>query len=794
MKRFLRIAVILGLAISLCLLSLPIPILAGGDEVHATGLNQPSAEQAEWMKKNFPVIQKVRLNSLAIERINIDRKGKGMAKLTAAQLELAPMGKEAVFATSGGTGTQTTSLSAAALPGSIDNSAAQAFPPIRSQGGLGSCVAWATTYYQFTYETNLALGRNAKAGDNTVIFSPKWTYNMINGGANNGAYFSDAYNLELKNGAASWSDFPYDTNYLAWDLDSSHWNKAISYRVQMSGSIYNSNVDTMIASLKTQLANGHIMVIGTYVNSWVQTRLGNDPSTAADDAFAGQYVASYESNTAQGAHGMTVVGYNDDLWCDLNGNGVVDTGEKGAFKIANSWGTGDWNGGYRWITYDSLRSTSGAPAFGTWPTSNRASGGIFFGGTVYTLSVSQSAYTPTMEAEVTLNQAKRGQVAVTLGIGPTSATTPAYTWTSKAVYNTGGNFAFNGTATACDGTFIFDFSDLTKYASGTNRWFVGVRDSTSGDITSISSFKLYQGNTLVAAASGLPRTADAALVYTWIDYAINSYNQLPSAVIVTDRTSGSAPLTVNFDGAGSTAPAGGSLTGYSWDFGDGTPADSGATASHTYAAPGTYSASLTVTDDKNATNSCSVVINVINQPPSAAFVALPTSGNYPLIVNFDASSSRDSDGSIVFYAWSFGDGNTASGVTASHTYNAAGTYTAKLTVTDNKGSTGSASSIISVIDPNILNAPTKLSAAASKGTVTLAWTDNSSNESGFYIERGVKSRNKITYTRIGTVGANVNTYVDAGVKSGTNYYRVQAFNAATGKTSNYSNTVSVQVK
>ena len=38
---------------------------------------------------------------------------------------------------------------------------------------------------------------------------------------------------------------------------------------------------------------------------------------------------------------------------------------KGAFKIANSWGTGDWNGGYRWVAYDALRTTSSVPAAGS---------------------------------------------------------------------------------------------------------------------------------------------------------------------------------------------------------------------------------------------------------------------------------------------------------------------------------------------------------------------------------------------------------------------------------------------
>jgi serine protease len=77
-----------------------------------------------------------------------------------------------------------------------------------------------------------------------------------------------------------------------------------------------------------------------------------------------------------------------------------------------------------------------------------------------------------------------------------------------------------------------------------------------------------------------------------------------------------------------------------------------------------------------------------NTPPTASFTASPNIGSYPLTVSFDASPSMDSDGTITRYDWQFGDGGTAVGSAIQHTYTAQGTFTARLTVTDNSGGTG----------------------------------------------------------------------------------------------------------
>ncbi|MFN7118865.1 MAG: PKD domain-containing protein, partial [Saprospiraceae bacterium] len=109
-----------------------------------------------------------------------------------------------------------------------------------------------------------------------------------------------------------------------------------------------------------------------------------------------------------------------------------------------------------------------------------------------------------------------------------------------------------------------------------------------------------------------------------------------------------------------------------------------------YTAEGTYVITLVVTDNDGATDQISKEVTVPSEPP----VAVIDANANALVVNVDASNSSDSDGAIVSYAWDFGDGTTASSVTAVHTYALAGTYTISLTVTDNQGLTATASTLV----------------------------------------------------------------------------------------------------
>lgn len=103
----------------------------------------------------------------------------------------------------------------------------------------------------------------------------------------------------------------------------------------------------------------------------------------------------------------------------------------------------------------------------------------------------------------------------------------------------------------------------------------------------------------------------------------------------------------------------------------------------------TYTEKVTVSGG-GASNSVSytvaltVSVLVVNKPPTATALASTTSGGAPLAVDFQGSGT-DADGTIVSYAWDFGDGKTSKAKQVTHTYGSPGQYTAKLTVTDDGG-------------------------------------------------------------------------------------------------------------
>ena len=161
----------------------------------------------------------------------------------------------------------------------------------------------------------------------------------------------------------------------------------------------------------------------------------------------------------------------------------------------------------------------------------------------------------------------------------------------------------------------------------------------------------------------------------------------PSASFTLSPSSGPAPLQVSFTDTSTGGPV-----SWLWDFGDGA-ASTAQNPVHTYAAAGSYTVTMTARNtagQSSATKTVTVTAPPTG-PPSAAFDAAPTTGSAPLAVTF----SDRSTGAPTSWSWDFGDVASSAAQNPSHTYAAAGTYTARLTAT-NAGGQSSASTTITV--------------------------------------------------------------------------------------------------
>ena len=174
--------------------------------------------------------------------------------------------------------------------------------------------------------------------------------------------------------------------------------------------------------------------------------------------------------------------------------------------------------------------------------------------------------------------------------------------------------------------------------------------------------------------------------------ALEQENKSPTASCSANPMSGTEPLIVYFTGSGSDTD--GNIVSYYWNFGDGETSSS-QSSYHTYESSGTYTVTLTVTDDDGATDSDTIAITVKENMPPEETNILPVAGfSYSYASGYDYAlkfldGSHDPDGYIVARTFDFGDGTTGSGTPAPaqiiHEYSGVGIYTVTLTVEDNDG-------------------------------------------------------------------------------------------------------------
>ncbi len=187
---------------------------------------------------------------------------------------------------------------------------------------------------------------------------------------------------------------------------------------------------------------------------------------------------------------------------------------------------------------------------------------------------------------------------------------------------------------------------------------------------------IYNATLKVTDNSGVTN----AVAYSKIGIIINNapLAKLPRDILTCEST-------VMFTGINSVDADGDALS-YYWNFGDGTPADTGAIIYHTYEKSGTYPVVLTVDDSKglkNSTNSASFTVTINESPVAdAGENKVVCAGD---IVLFDGSGTIDPENGLIKYEWDFGDGTKAEGINPTKIYKNGGSYQVTLFVKDDSG-------------------------------------------------------------------------------------------------------------
>ncbi|HBF7929138.1 TPA: C1 family peptidase [Clostridioides difficile] len=436
--------------------------------------------------------ERVNLNSIALERVkNLN------SKQIIKNVYPAKLGNEIVKQGDASTFSPEDNSENIELPSNVDNSQTKYFPNIGSQGSLASCASYATAYYTMTYMTALVNDWSVKDASgnniNSKIFSPKWPYNFINDGRDIGAFAYQNYNVFKTHGCATLADFPYvglgryPKNYREWAKDENVWKNATKYQVDdilrvnfnknnKPNSFITSNKDSNLDDAKRLLLNGYILNFYTWFSDANYKQISNDPSTTDDDSYVNQQ-AIYQINN-QGAHEMTIVGYNDDVWIDINSNGKVDDGEKGAFKIANSHGSNYANNGFVWLAYDALNKKSSVLNF----TNSNARQGAFLNNEAEYVTVSKKE-APSKLVQFTMKHDSRKQLQVSLVYEKNgNKQTVAY---SPLLSYSGGDFPLDGVNNGSEITFAIDLAYLEKKLnvnlSDADKIYLQIKDNLKDD-------------------------------------------------------------------------------------------------------------------------------------------------------------------------------------------------------------------------------------------------------------------------------------------------------------------------
>ncbi|MBP6977931.1 MAG: FlgD immunoglobulin-like domain containing protein [Bacteroidales bacterium] len=329
------------------------------------------------------------------------------------------------------------------LPAMVDNTTQPYFRPIFMQDG-GSCGQASGMGYCFTYEIDCERGI---AADNLLTQYPThYTWNFLNGGTGSGSWHFDGWVIVQSDGCPNVLDWGGDYAYGGYTRWMSGYEEYYNGMHNKVLDIYAIQVGDVqgLETLKHWLFNhlgkkepGGLAVFAAGVsNNFTMTYL------PAGTPEAGKSVVVWWD--AQVNHAMTIVGYNDSIRYDFNGDGqytnhidingdglvTLKDWEIGALKFANSWGEGFGDGGTAYMMYKGLADAV-------------SQGGIWTN-TIHVITTRQ-IYSPYAAFKGVVKHTSREKIRFVAGVSAdTTATEPDYEMTFPLFKNQGGDLYMQG--------------------------------------------------------------------------------------------------------------------------------------------------------------------------------------------------------------------------------------------------------------------------------------------------------------------------------------------------------------
>ena len=306
-------------------------------------------------------------------------------------------------------------------PDHLNNALNPSFPPIINQSG-GSCGAASSIYYQFTNQINTARFVAADSDERRYATHFPWMLNT-NGPSGTG-YDRLGKNVGIAS-CAVYGGTTYSRIYgrsgqddqdddCGWMQGYDRWFSTMHNRILSGNSFpFNCGTEEGRELVKNYLwnrcgddsyASGGICGIGVAAGPFE----GNIPKTATNDAIGVtgmKYVTDWNETYN---HAMTIVGYDDRVEVDLDGNGIIGEtknsngdNEVGCWIICNSWGNGYANNGFIYCPYEKSNSVKG------WPKENSFTPGYY--------DVARD-YRPLRTIKVKMEYSRRSEMALHVGV------------------------------------------------------------------------------------------------------------------------------------------------------------------------------------------------------------------------------------------------------------------------------------------------------------------------------------------------------------------------------------------